>query len=85
LIPVLRDIVGPEIEIIDPSPAIARQVGRIIAGQRNDPAHTGRATYFTSGDPATFHTLALRLIDEPVTREQVFGLEWRGDADLSVR
>ncbi len=85
LIPMLRDVVGPEVEIVDPSPAIARQAGRIIAGQRNDPAHTGRVTYFTSGDPAAFHTLALRLVDEPVTREQVFGLEWHDDADLSVR
>jgi glutamate racemase len=81
----LRDIVGPEIEIVDPSPAVARQAGRVIAGQRNDPANTGRATYFTSGDPAMFHTLAPRLVDEPVTREQVFDLEWHDDADLSVR
>ena len=30
VIPMIRKIVGPEIRIIDPAPAVARQVGRLL-------------------------------------------------------
>jgi glutamate racemase len=84
LTPVLQEIVGPTVEIVDPSPAIARQTGRVIATHRNDPQHVGQVTYFTSGDPARFHALLSRLAGEPVTRAQVAALEWRDSASLLV-
>ncbi len=79
LTPILREIVGPDVEIVDPSPAIARQTGRVIGEARGDLGHTGRVTYFTSGDPEAFFSLASRLASEPVTRGQVHALAWEGD------
>ncbi len=78
LVPLLQDILGPEIEIIDPGPAIARQTGRVIAQKRNHPRHSGQVAYFTSGDAAAFHHLAARLLAEPVGAEQISGLIWDG-------
>lgn len=77
--PVLAEVVGPQVTIVDPSPAIARQTARVIGSQQNDVTHTGRVTYFTSGDPDAFYRLAVRLMNEPVAREQVQALIWEGD------
>ena len=79
LIPVFATVIGPEVEIVDPGPAIARQVGRVIAESRHSPAHRGEVRYFTSGDPDRFHRLAARLVGEPLGREQVQGVSWQGE------
>lgn len=57
--PTIRHIVGPAVDIIDPSPAIARQVERRLdqcdlLAQRDRP---GQHTFFTSGDPRAFGRL----------------------------
>jgi glutamate racemase len=80
LMPLLQRVVGPDVAIIDPSPAIARQTGRIIDGQRNTADHQGYVSYYTSGDPQAFLRLAQNLLDEPVNSEQVHAAEWiQGD------
>jgi len=66
------------VDIVDPSPAVARQVGRVIAGLRNDEAHSGALTFFTSGDPVAFRHLAARLLGEPLLPEQVHAVRWQG-------
>lgn len=76
LAPVLQRIVGEQVEIIDPGPAIARQTERVIAGHRNVPKHTGRVTYFTSGDPVIFLELIRRLTSEVPGKQQVVGIRW---------
>jgi len=77
--PVLAEVAGPQVTIVDPSPAIARQTARVIGAQQNDATHTGKVTYFTSGDPDAFYRLAAQLMDEPIAREQVQALTWEGD------
>ncbi len=85
LTPVLQKIVGPDVEIVDPGPAVVRQVGRVIAEQRSAPDHTGRVTYFTSGSPTAFYKLASQLLAEAVTPDQVVGVCWPDEGDhLSV-
>jgi glutamate racemase len=79
LIPVLADLIGPSVEIIDPGPAVARQVGRVIAESRHAPDRQGKVSYFTSGDPDRFHQLAARLVGEPLSRDQVQGVSWQGE------
>ena len=64
LSPVIQRIAGPEVTLIDPAPAVARQVERVLA-RRNllAPAgQTGRHRFYTSGDPAKFSALARTLI-----------------------
>lgn len=83
LTPVLREVVGPDVEIVDPSPAVARQVGRVIAARRNASTHTGSLTLYTSGEPERFYRLASRLMDEPLGREQVHAARWEGGEVLA--
>lgn len=63
VIPTLEDICGPGVRVIDPSPAVARQVGRVLAqnGAAAPPGRAGRLTCFTSGSAADFARLLPRL------------------------
>ena len=76
LMPLMRRIVGEEVAIIEPSPAIARQVRRVLT-ERDllNPAGEGGKRFFTSGDPALFARLVKGLLGE---QGPVFGVEWRG-------
>jgi len=50
--PAIERIVGEDVAVIDPAPAVARQTGRVI---RHSPQErTGQHTLYTSGDPAEF-------------------------------
>lgn len=66
IIPVLRELAGPEVQVIDPSPAIARQTKRLLA-QDNALApddHAAQVTYFSSLDAERLVQMAQRLIGE---------------------
>lgn len=54
--PAIRHIVGPAVFILDPSPAIARQVERVLEqrGLRATRERPGRHVFFTSGNPEAF-------------------------------
>jgi glutamate racemase len=49
---VIARIVGPEVEIVDPAPAVARQVGRVISRRRSSTtvAATPKIRAYTSGE-----------------------------------
>jgi glutamate racemase len=79
LMPVLQRVLGSDVAIVDPSPAIARQTARIIESQRNAPDHASQVMYYTSGDPSAFLLLARRLLDEPITDAQVCGITWEDE------
>jgi glutamate racemase len=85
LIRVLKDILGPRVEIVDPGPAIARQTGRVIAQMRNSDEHVGQVSYFTSGDASHFLDVARMLVNEPVEESQVRHLNWLDDETLADR
>ncbi len=61
--PVIERILGPDVRVIDPAPAIARQLQRVL--QRDGleaPEHQrGDLQCFTSGDPAGFTAMMARL------------------------
>ncbi len=74
VIPLIEDIVGPGVRVIDPAPAVARQTRRVLA-QRNalrPPRNErGQVTLLTTGTEAeAFARLAQRLLGEPATRVQ---------------
>jgi glutamate racemase len=66
LMPVIEDIAGSGVTVIDPAPAIARQVGRVA----KETDGGGETVLATSGDPSRFAELARRLagieVPEPV-------------------
>lgn len=61
--PALDRVVGPEVAILDPAPAVARQTGRVLRelGLAPGPG-ASQVTYYTSGDPVAFATSAQRLV-----------------------
>lgn len=78
IIPVLKELVGPEVQVIDPSPAIARQTMRVLerSNLNAPPKQNGRTTYYSSGDPEHMRTMVERLLGEDT---QIQGLGWTDD------
>ena len=73
VIPAISEAAGPDVQVIDPSPAIARQAARLLDEHRlraNDGGQ-GEVTYLTSGEPSPLLEMALRLIGEPGTARRV--------------
>lgn len=63
LAPAIRRVAGSAIEVIDPSPAVARQVRRVLEQRRllAQADQVGRSRFYTTGDPAPFARLVCRL------------------------
>lgn len=80
VIPVIESICGPGVRVIDPAPAVARQVRRVLeaAGARISSGNDAHATYYTSGDLSAFANLLARLTGETSAPR---GFVW----DVSVR
>jgi glutamate racemase len=66
VIPVIRSIVGPNVRVIDPAPAVARQVKRVLEskGTIRRSAHDGKVTYYTTGDVVSFERTVSVLLGE---------------------
>lgn len=64
VIPLIQEIVGPEVQVIDPAPAVARQVRRVLErdGLLRVGEEIGRVEYKTSGDPMKFAKMVRRLL-----------------------
>jgi glutamate racemase len=84
--PFLKDAIqaaiGPGVTIVDPSPAVARQVGRVLAERAllRDGADPGRVIYHTSGDPIAFRkTLGALLGAEIASSADVRAARWTQD------
>jgi len=79
VIPLIQEIVGPGVRVIDPAPAVARQAGRVLEamGQLTlpeDPKGFQKPLgsvmrFYTSGDPSALAALLPMLIgaSAPVT------------------
>lgn len=57
LSPVIQRLAGAGVEVIDPAPAIARQVGRVLEQRGELSARGGQHVFYTTGDPAAFARL----------------------------
>jgi glutamate racemase len=72
VIPIIAEIAGAGVQVIDPSPAIARQAARLLdeRGLRAARDSYGMVAFQTSGDPARLQVMAKRLIgvDGPARR-----------------
>lgn len=64
----IRSIAGPGVDIIDPAPAVARELRRRLALENllAAPERRGRTTAFTTGEPARFRQL-LAVLGESAT------------------
>jgi glutamate racemase len=61
--PVIERILGPHVRVIDPAPAIARQLQRVLHrdGLEAPTDQTGYLRCYTSGDPSGFTAMMARL------------------------
>lgn len=75
VIPLIKEIVSPGVEVIDPAPAVARQVGRVLGmqGLQKTGSGLGAIQYLTTGDPAKLRALLPRLIGAEADQvQQIF-------------
>jgi glutamate racemase len=77
--PVIEDILGPMVQVIDPAPAVARQVGRVLAqqGLTTDRGCAGRHTFHTTGDTGAFSRMIKRLLPIHAQAIDVQPIRWR--------
>ncbi|HLO16249.1 MAG TPA: glutamate racemase [Anaerolineales bacterium] len=66
VIPLIQQIVGERVRVIDPAPAVAKQTGRRLdaRGLRNKSGSKGNIKFYTSGDPNEFKSLLPKLLGE---------------------
>jgi len=74
----IRRLAGPGVKVIDPSPAIARQMGRVlIERDLGAPAsHAGQHVFYTSGDRDAFRHVINRLVS---AEAPIKAAVWRDD------
>jgi len=76
VIPLIRSIVGSSVEIIDPSPAVARQVDRLLNEKTPGSEvqrQSGHVRFYTTGSPTKLSELSSVLIGES---HPVHALRW---------
>lgn len=73
--PLMERIVGPGVEIIDPAPAVARQVRRVLGDKNRAGGQPALHTFYTTGDPVQFAGALERLVG---IRAKVYPLRWEG-------
>ena len=78
VLPLIQEIAGPAVQIIDPAPAVARQTQRVLE-ENSLLAHEdreGSVRAYTSGDPRRLAQLIPQLLGYALPVE---GLMWRGE------
>jgi glutamate racemase len=82
VIPLIEQLAGPGVRAIDPAPAIARQINRVLT--ERDLLHPGEAPgrirFYTSSDPAAMQALLPKLLGES---GMVQRLTWENDTTVS--
>lgn len=81
VIPVIERIVGENVRVIDPAPAVARQVRRLLeaGGKLNPSPADGKVKFYTSGDPMALSALLPVLLGE---QGEVGQVDWQGESIL---
>ena len=64
--PIIQQLAGPDVTIIDPAPAVARQAHRVLRQLRqlSHSQQSGTVRLLTTGDRASFAQLSTRLLGE---------------------
>ena len=82
VIPLIQQIVGENVRVIDPAPAVAKQTKRLLeaGGIANQLPARGTIRMFTSGDPVALESMLPILLGESSKVEKI---EWVGDSRIS--
>jgi glutamate racemase len=79
VIPLIQDIVGPRVRVIDPAPAVARQVARIAQSLTSEEVNHDR--FITTGDPGALAELLLEVLGKNNAVERA---QWREAALIQL-
>jgi len=73
VIPLIEQIVGDKVRVIDPAPSVAKQAKRLLeaGGMKNDSPTQGNVKFYTSGDPIALKSLLPVLLGESGDVERV--------------
>ena len=84
VIPLIEQLVGENVRVIDPAPSVAKQVKRLleVEGALNESELKGRIKLFTSGDANVLKSQLPLLLGEDGEVEQV---EWLDSSSLRVQ
>ena len=84
VIPLIQEIVGEKVRVIDPAPAVAKQVKRLLeaGGMRNDSSNVGQIKFYTSGDPNELKSqLPVLLGDDG----EVYRADWSNEVTVTSK
>jgi glutamate racemase len=83
VIPLIEKIVGENVRVIDPAPAIAKQTERLLEakGLRNSSNENAKVVFFTSGDVKSNENVVSKLVDEKV---RIKSVAWKNDCEVST-
>ena len=81
VIPLIQQVVRDNVRVIDPAPAVAKQVKRLLeAGRmRSESKSKGEIKFYTSGDPDVFKSMLSVLLGEDGEVEKV---NWLNDLEI---
>ncbi len=77
VIPLIKEIVGKDVQVIDPAPAVSRQADRLLAEYDllTNGGDVGQTRFLTSGDQGEFERNIKQLLNLDA---KVEGLRWVG-------
>lgn len=83
VIPLIEQIVGGNVRVIDPAPSVAKQVGRVLEAKhmKTHPETKGDVKFYTSGDPTGLKSLLPLLLGETGEVHQVV---WSDDLHVGL-
>jgi glutamate racemase len=81
VIPLIQQIVGGKVRVIDPAPAVARQVRRLLeaSGTANQSTSRGAIKLYTSGDSDALKSMLPTLLGEEAEIEKI---SWLNDSTI---
>lgn len=79
--PMIRRLLGPGVDVIDPAPAVALQLQRVLLEHGIAATSTAETShqFLSSGDPKCFREQTIRLLDQTVTSAKFRACVWEGD------
>lgn len=82
VIPLIQQIVGDNVRVIDPAPAVAKQTGRLLEASRmrNHQESKDDIKFYTSGDPEELKSLLPMLLGDT---DEVERVEWLSDSVIA--
>ena len=81
VIPLIQQIVGEKVRVIDPAPAVARRVRHLLetGGRMKSSGVCGEVQFFTTGDPFVMQSMLPTLFGEGGV---VQSAQWKNDLKI---